>query len=429
MSYILYLHYIQVRIKVHTSAVCHTDLYTLGGHDPEGIFPCILGHEASGIVESVGEGVTSVQVGDHVVPLYTPECRNCKFCKSGKTNLCITIRATQGKGVMPDGTSRFTNSNGETIFHFMGVSAFSEYTVLPEIAVAVINKAAPLDKVCLLGCGITTGYGAVTRTCKCESGCTAAVFGLGGVGLATIAALKDIGASKIIAVDINPAKFAKAIEFGGDAVECVNPNDPKWEGKPVQQIIIDLTMSEGTGTLLALFGYTITCFSFLFPLSIAPIYRNLPLYLLVYSYCLSFLFVGGVDYSFECVGRVDTMRAALECCHRGWGESCIIGVAASGQEVRYSYLHFFYLFICVSFCIESSSKRLAFGTNRSPVSESRLIRSLQISTRPFQLVTGRVWRGTAFGGVKGRTEVPQLVDKYLDKSTLPNSIPSRHGCP
>eukprot|EP00744_Colponema_vietnamica_P000203 GILI01000361.1.p2 GENE.GILI01000361.1~~GILI01000361.1.p2 ORF type:complete len:375 (+),score=124.06 GILI01000361.1:25-1149(+) len=306
----------EVRIQILSTGVCHTDLYTLSGADPEGVFPCILGHEGGGIVESVGEGVTSVQVGDHVIPLYTPECRECKFCTSGKTNLCQKIRLTQGRGLMPDGTSRFT-CRGQTIFHFMGCSTFSQYTVLPEISVVKVNPAAPLEKVCLLGCGITTGYGAVFNTLKVEAGSTVGIWGLGGVGLAAIMACKEIGCSRIIGVDINPEKFARALEFG--ATECLNPND--YPDKPFQQVCVDLLD-------------------------------------------------GGFDYTLECIGNVNTMRQALEACHKGWGQSCIIGVAASGTE---------------------------------------------ISTRPFQLVTGRVWKGSAFGGVKGRTELPGLVEKYMNK--------------
>jgi S-(hydroxymethyl)glutathione dehydrogenase/alcohol dehydrogenase len=299
--------------------VCHTDLYTHSGADAEGVFPCILGHEGGGVVESVGEGVTSVKPGDHVIPLYTPECRACKFCTSGKTNLCSRIRATQGRGLMPDGTSRFT-CRGQSIAHFMGCSTFSEYTVLPEISVAVISPTAPLDRVCLLGCGVTTGYGAVHNTCKVEAGATAAVFGLGAVGLAVISALKEVGARRILAIDINAAKFAAAKAFGGPAVECINPLD--HADRKIQDVIIDATTEEGAG---------------------------------------------GVDYSFECIGRTDTMRAALEACHKGWGTSCIIGVAPSGAE---------------------------------------------ISTRPFQLVTGRRWVGSAFGGVKGRSQLPGMVEAY-----------------
>ncbi|GLD92990.1 hypothetical protein PINS_up001582 [Pythium insidiosum] len=311
----------EVRIRIVATGVCHTDEYTRSGADPEGIFPCIMGHEGAGIVESVGPKVTTLKVGDHVIPCYTPQCRKCKFCKSSKTNLCSIIRSTQGQGLMPDGTSRFTcKRNGETLFHFMGTSTFSEYTVLPEISVAKIADAAPLDKVCLLGCGITTGYGAVVNTMKVEKGSTVAVFGIGAVGLAVIMGAKAVGARRIIAVDINPKKFPVAMEFG--ATECVNPNDHE---KPIQQVLIDMTTEEG---------------------------------------------FGGLDYTFECIGLASTMRAALECCHKGWGESCIIGVAASGVE---------------------------------------------IATRPFQLVTGRRWAGSAFGGFKSRDGVPALVDKYMSK--------------
>ncbi len=301
----------EVLVRIVASGVCHTDAYTLSGQDSEGVFPCILGHEGGGIVEAVGEGVTSVKVGDHVIPLYTAECRECKFCKSGKTNLCSSVRTTQGKGLMPDGTSRFSY-NGEPVYHYMGCSTFSEYTVLPEVSVAVIPKEAPLEKVCLLGCGVTTGIGAVLNTAKVEAGATVAIFGLGGIGLAAIIGAKMAGASRIIAVDINPSKFAIAEELG--ATDFVNPKDHE---KPIQEVIVEMTD-------------------------------------------------GGVDYSFECVGSVQLMRAALECCHKGWGESTIIGVAPAGAE---------------------------------------------ISTRPFQLVTGRVWRGSAFGGVKGRTELPSYVAK------------------
>ncbi|TPX63729.1 hypothetical protein SpCBS45565_g06420 [Spizellomyces sp. 'palustris'] len=302
----------EVRIKILATGVCHTDAYTLSGQDPEGIFPVVFGHEGGGIVESVGEGVTSVQPGDHVVPLYIPECRECKFCKSGKTNLCSVVRVTQGQGLMPDSTSRFT-CKGKPIFHYMGCSTFSEYTVALEISVAKVDKTAPLDKVCLLGCGITTGYGAVTNTAKVEAGATVAVFGLGGVGLSAIQGARAVGAKRVIAIDINPSKFAIAQKFG--ATECVNPKD---YDKPIQQVLVDMTD-------------------------------------------------GGVDYSFECVGNVQLMRAALEATHKGWGVSTIIGVAGAGQE---------------------------------------------ISTRPFQLVTGRTWKGSAFGGVKGRSELPGLVQKY-----------------
>ncbi|XP_077999154.1 alcohol dehydrogenase class-3-like [Glandiceps talaboti] len=304
----------EVRIKVLATGVCHTDAYTLGGLDPEGLFPVILGHEGGGIVESIGEGVTSVKPGDHVVPLYIPQCRNCKFCNSPKTNLCGVIRSTQGKGVMPDGTSRFT-CKGKTLFHFMGTSTFSEYTVVAEVSVAKVDEAAPLDKVCLLGCGISTGYGAAINTAKVEEGSSVAVWGLGAVGLAVIMGCKVAGATRIIGVDINPDKFDIAKQFG--ATEFINPKD---FDKPIQQVLVEMTD-------------------------------------------------GGLDYTFECIGNVHTMRAALESCHKGWGVSTIIGVAASGQE---------------------------------------------ISTRPFQLVTGRVWKGTAFGGFKSRDGVPQLVQKYMD---------------
>jgi S-(hydroxymethyl)glutathione dehydrogenase / alcohol dehydrogenase len=308
----------EVLVRIVASGVCHTDAFTLSGDDPEGIFPAVLGHEGGGIVEAIGPGVTSVAVGDHVIPLYTPECRTCKFCTSGKTNLCQAIRATQGKGLMPDGTTRFSK-DGKPIYHYMGTSTFSEYTVLPEIALARINKEAPLEKVCLLGCGVTTGIGAVLNTAKVEAGATVAIFGLGGIGLAAIIGAVMAKASRIIAVDINPAKFEIARQLG--ATDCVNPKD---YDKPIQQVIVDLTD-------------------------------------------------GGVDYSFECVGNVQLMRAALECCHKGWGESVIIGVAGAGQE---------------------------------------------ISTRPFQLVTGRVWRGSAFGGVRGRTELPRYVEQ-AQKGEIP----------
>ncbi|SDR91810.1 S-(hydroxymethyl)glutathione dehydrogenase / alcohol dehydrogenase [Halopseudomonas xinjiangensis] len=301
----------EVLVRIVATGVCHTDAFTLSGDDPEGIFPAILGHEGGGVVEAIGEGVTSLQVGDHVIPLYTAECRECKFCKSGKTNLCQAVRATQGKGLMPDGTTRFSYQ-GKPIYHYMGTSTFSEYTVLPEISLAKIPKEAPLEKVCLLGCGVTTGIGAVLNTAKVEEGSTVAIFGLGGIGLAAIIGAKMVNASRIIAIDINPSKFDIARELG--ATDFVNPKD---HDKPIQEVIVEMTD-------------------------------------------------GGVDYSFECVGNVQLMRAALECCHKGWGESTIIGVAGAGQE---------------------------------------------ISTRPFQLVTGRVWRGSAFGGVKGRTELPGYVEK------------------
>jgi S-(hydroxymethyl)glutathione dehydrogenase / alcohol dehydrogenase len=303
----------EVMVKLAATGVCHTDAFTLSGADPEGVFPCIMGHEGAGVVVEVGAGVTSVAVGDHVIPLYTPECGKCKFCLSGKTNLCQAIRATQGKGLMPDGTSRFSQ-NGKTIFHYMGTSTFSEYTVLPEIAVAKISKQAPLDKVCLLGCGISTGIGAVLNTAKVQPGSTVAVFGLGGVGLSVIQGAVMAKAARILAVDINEDKFEMARMLG--ATDFVNP---KKYDRPIQEVIVELTD-------------------------------------------------GGVDYSFECIGNVNVMRSALECCHKGWGESVIVGVAGAGQE---------------------------------------------ISTRPFQLVTGRVWRGSAFGGVKGRSQLPGYVDQYM----------------
>lgn len=304
----------EVLVRMVATGVCHTDAYTLSGMDPEGRFPAILGHEGGGIVEAVGNGVTSVAVGDHVIPLYTAECRQCKFCLSGKTNLCSAVRATQGIGVMPDGSSRFS-LNGKPIYHYMGTSTFSEYTVLPEIALARISKAAPLDKVCLLGCGITTGIGAVHNTAKVEPGATVAVFGLGAIGLSVIQGAVMAKAGRIIAVDINPSRFELARQLG--ATDCINPQE---HSLPIQEVLIDMTD-------------------------------------------------GGVDYSFECIGNVEVMRQALECCHKGWGESIIIGVAGAGQE---------------------------------------------ISTRPFQLVTGRVWRGSAFGGVKGRTELPSYVERYMN---------------
>jgi S-(hydroxymethyl)glutathione dehydrogenase / alcohol dehydrogenase len=303
----------EVLVKVIASGVCHTDAFTLSGDDPEGIFPVILGHEGGGIVEQIGEGVISVQVGDYVIPLYTPECGECKFCLSGKTNLCQKIRETQGKGLMPDGTTRFYK-DGQPIFHYMGCSTFSEYTVLPEISLAKVNKEAPLEEVCLLGCGVTTGMGAVMNTAKVEEGATVAIFGLGGIGLSAVIGATMAKASRIIAIDINESKFELAKKLG--ATDFINPKD---YDRPIQDVIVELTD-------------------------------------------------GGVDYSFECIGNVNLMRSALECCHKGWGESIVIGVAGAGQE---------------------------------------------ISTRPFQLVTGRVWRGSAFGGVKGRTELPDYVERYL----------------
>ncbi|AVQ08235.1 TPA: S-(hydroxymethyl)glutathione dehydrogenase/class III alcohol dehydrogenase [Xanthomonas vasicola pv. zeae] len=303
----------EVLVRITHTGVCHTDAFTLSGDDPEGIFPSVLGHEGGGIVEQVGEGVTSVKVGDHVIPLYTAECRQCKFCLSGKTNLCQAVRATQGKGLMPDGTTRFSYS-GEPIYHYMGCSTFSEYTVVPEISLAVVNPEAPLEKVCLLGCGVTTGIGAVHNTAKVKPGESVAVFGLGGIGLAVIQGAVQAKAGRILAIDTNPGKFDLARSMG--ATDCINP---KEYDKPIQEVIVELTD-------------------------------------------------GGVDFSFECIGNVNVMRSALECCHKGWGESVIIGVAGAGQE---------------------------------------------ISTRPFQLVTGRVWRGSAFGGVKGRTQLPGMVEQSM----------------
>ncbi|WP_045620316.1 S-(hydroxymethyl)glutathione dehydrogenase/class III alcohol dehydrogenase [Vibrio vulnificus] len=303
----------EVLVRIVATGVCHTDAFTLSGDDPEGVFPAILGHEGGGIVEMVGEGVTSVSVGDHVIPLYTAECGQCKFCLSGKTNLCQAVRETQGKGLMPDGTTRFYK-DGKPIFHYMGCSTFSEYTVLPEISLAKVNKEAPLEEICLLGCGVTTGMGAVINTAKVKQGDTVAIFGLGGIGLSAIIGARMAGASRIIAIDINDRKFELAKQLG--ATDCINP---KEHAQPIQEVIIEMTD-------------------------------------------------GGVDFSFECIGNVNVMRQALECCHKGWGESVIIGVAGAGQE---------------------------------------------ISTRPFQLVTGRVWRGSAFGGVKGRSQLPAIVEQYL----------------
>jgi len=304
----------EVMVRMVATGVCHTDAYTLSGSDPEGIFPSILGHEGGGIVEEVGAGVTGVKVGDHVIPLYTPECGKCSFCLSGKTNLCQAIRATQGQGLMPDGTSRFSR-NGKTLYHYMGTSTFSEYSVMPEISVAKINPEAPLDKVCLLGCGITTGIGAVLNTAKVEAGASVAVFGLGGIGLSVVQGAVMAGAGRILAIDLNEDKFEMAKMLG--ATDFINPSD---YDQPIQDVVVELTG-------------------------------------------------GGVDYSFECIGNTKVMRAALECCHKGWGESVIIGVAGAGEE---------------------------------------------ICTRPFQLVTGRVWRGTAFGGVRGRSELPGYVDNYMN---------------
>ena len=303
----------EVLIEVMATGVCHTDAYTLSGGDPEGLFPSILGHEGAGIVREVGNGVDTLQVGDHVIPLYTPECRQCKFCLSGKTNLCGAIRETQGQGLMPDGTSRFS-LKGESLFHYMGTSTFSNFTVLPEIALAKIREDAPFDKVCYIGCGVTTGLGAVINTAKVEPGSTVAVFGLGGIGLNVIQGARLVGADRIIGIDTNPKKEALARRFG--LTDFINPEN----SADVTTEIIDLTD-------------------------------------------------GGVDYSFECIGKPEVMRQALESCHKGWGESVIIGVAAAGEE---------------------------------------------ISTRPFQLVTGRTWKGTAFGGAKGRSDVPRIVDWYMD---------------
>lgn len=305
----------EVLIEIKATGICHTDAYTLSGRDPEGLFPSILGHEGAGVVVEVGKNVTSVKPGDHVIALYTPECRNCEYCLNPKTNLCQAIRETQGKGLMPDGTSRFTSSDGREIFHYMGCSTFSNYTVLPEIAVAKIRKDAPLDKVCYIGCGVTTGVGAVVKTANVEAGSRVVVFGLGGIGLNVIQGAKLVGAGQIVGVDTNNAKKELATKFG--MTDFVNPNE----------IDEDLVSH-----LIRLTG-------------------------------------GGADYSFECIGNVKVMRQALECVHKGWGESIIIGVAGAGEE---------------------------------------------ISTRPFQLVTGRTWKGSAFGGMRGRTDVPEIVDWYMD---------------
>lgn len=299
-------------VRLAATGVCHTDAFTLSGDDPEGLFPAVLGHEGAGIVEEVGPGVTSLEVGDHVIPLYTPECRQCKFCLSGKTNLCGAIRETQGQGLMPDGSSRISYK-GSKIHHYMGTSTFAEYTVVPEIALAKVRKDAPLDKVCLLGCGVTTGIGAVLHTAKVEPGSSVAVFGLGGIGLAVIQGAVMAGAERIIAVDLNEKKFPLARQFG--ATDEINPRSVG----DVEAAIIEMTD-------------------------------------------------GGVDYSFECIGNVETMGTALRSCHKGWGESIIIGVAGAGQEIH---------------------------------------------ARPFLLVTGRSWRGTAFGGTKGRTQLPGFVDRYM----------------
>ncbi len=303
----------EVLVEIKATGVCHTDAFTLSGDDPEGAFPAILGHEGAGVVVELGEGVTSLNVGDHVIPLYTPECRECEYCLHPKTNLCQKIRSTQGKGLMPDGSSRFS-IDGTPILHYMGCSTFSNYTVLPEIALAKIREDAPFDKSCYIGCGVTTGVGAVVFDAKVEPGSRVVVFGLGGIGLNVIQGARMVGASQIVGVDINPARKDIATTFG--MTDFINPN----EVKNIVEAIMDITK-------------------------------------------------GGADYSFECIGNVNVMRQALECCHKGWGESIIIGVAGAGQE---------------------------------------------ITTRPFQLVTGRVWRGSAFGGARGRTDVPKIVDWYMD---------------
>ncbi len=304
----------EVLVEIKATGICHTDAYTLSGADPEGIFPSVLGHEGAGVVVEVGSEVKSLQAGDHVIPLYVPECRACEYCLSGKTNLCQAVRDTQGRGLMPDESSRFS-LGAETIYHYMGTSTFSQYTVVPEIALAKIREDAPFDKVCYIGCGVTTGIGAVINTAKVEPGANVVVFGLGGIGLNVLQGCKMVGADKIIGIDINPARRELAEKFG--MTHFVNPKEVAGD---LVAYLVDLTD-------------------------------------------------GGADYTFECIGNVDLMRQALECCHKGWGESVIIGVAGSGEE---------------------------------------------ISTRPFQLVTGRVWRGTAFGGARGRTDVPKIVDWYMD---------------
>ncbi len=304
----------EVMVEIKATGVCHTDAFTLSGADPEGLFPSVLGHEGAGIVVDTGPGVTSVSTGDHVIPLYTPECRQCEYCTSGKTNLCQAVRGTQGQGLMPDETSRFS-IGGESLFHYMGTSTFSNFTVLPEIAVAKIRKDAPFDKVCYIGCGVTTGIGAVINTAQVEPGANVVVFGLGGIGLNVVQGARLVGANMIVGVDINPDRKMLGESFG--MTHFVNPNEVEGD---LVAYLVDLTK-------------------------------------------------GGADYSFECIGNVEVMRQALECCHKGWGESIIIGVAPAGTE---------------------------------------------ISTRPFQLVTGRVWRGTAFGGARGRTDVPKIVDWYME---------------
>ncbi len=304
----------EVLVEIKATGICHTDAFTLSGDDPEGLFPAILGHEGAGVVVEVGAGVTSLQVGDHVIPLYTPECRQCSYCTSGKTNLCQAIRSTQGRGLMPDASSRFT-LNGEKVFHYMGTSTFANHTVVPEIALAKVRKDAPFEQICYIGCGVTTGIGAVFNTAKVQPGDNVVIFGLGGIGLNVVQGARIAGADKIVGVDINPARRELAESFG--MTHFVNPKEVEGDLVPY---LVNLTG-------------------------------------------------GGADYSFECIGNVDVMRQALECCHKGWGESIVIGVAGAGQE---------------------------------------------ISTRPFQLVTGRVWKGSAFGGVKGRTQVPQIVDWYME---------------
>ena len=304
----------EVLVEIKATGICHTDEFTRSGADPEGLFPAILGHEGAGVVVDIGAGVTSLKKGDHVIPLYTPECRQCEYCLSGKTNLCQAIRTTQGQGVMPDGSSRFS-IGGEKIFHYMGTSTFANYTVVPEIALAKIREDAPFDKVCYIGCGVTTGIGAVINTAKVEPGANVVVFGLGGIGLNVIQGARLAGANMIVGVDLNPSRKALAEKFG--MTHFVNP---KEVGSDLVAYLVNLTK-------------------------------------------------GGADYSFECIGNVDVMRQALECCHKGWGVSVIIGVAGAGQEIK---------------------------------------------TRPFQLVTGRVWKGTAFGGAKGRRDVPKIVDWYMD---------------
>ena len=304
----------EVLIEVRATGICHTDAYTLSGADPEGIFPSVLGHEGAGVVVEVGQGVKSLKPGDHVIPLYVPECRNCEYCMSGKTNLCQAVRSTQGRGLMPDETSRFSLGK-RTLFHYMGTSTFAQYTVVPEIALAKIREDAPFDKVCYIGCGVTTGIGAVINTARVEAGANVVVFGLGGIGLNVVQGARMVGADKIIGVDVNPSRRALAEKFG--MTHFVNPKEVRGD---LVSYLVDLTG-------------------------------------------------GGADYTFECIGNVEVMRQALECCHKGWGESVIIGVAGAGEE---------------------------------------------IATRPFQLVTGRMWRGTAFGGAKGRTDVPKIVDWYME---------------